>query len=78
MRLHNSITLIVVTVLTVLLFFSGCGTKPEAEETTAAEEACIELIQKVPIYYEDLMFWDVEALRSDNDLSEIYGIWNRC
>ena len=60
--------------LAALLSFSGCGTKPAAEEVTA-ERACIELMQKVPVYYEDFEFWDVRTLQSDPDLGEMNKVW---
>ena len=75
MRLHSSVTLIMVAMLTALLVFSGGCTKPAAEETTA-QRACIELMQKVPVYYEDFEFWDAKTLRSDPDLGEFYKVWH--
>jgi len=74
MRMNKSVTPIIMVILTALLAFSGCGTKPAAEEVTA-KRACIELMQKVPVYYEDFEFWDARTLRSDPDLVELYEIW---
>ena len=75
MRLHSSVTLIMAAMLTALLAFSGCGTKPAAEEVTA-KKACIELMQKVPVYYEDFEFLDAKTLQSDADLTEFYKVWH--
>lgn len=73
MRLRSSVTIIIATMLTALLVLGGGCVKP-AEEV-AAEKACIELMQKVPVYYEDFQFWDAKTLRCDPDLSELYELW---
>ena len=75
MRLHSSVTIIMAAMLVALFAFSGGCVKPAAEETTA-ERACIELMQKVPVYYEDFEFWDAKTLRSDPDLGEFYKVWH--
>jgi len=74
MRLHGSATLIMAAMLAALLAFSGGCMKPAAEEVTA-KKACIELMQKVPVYYEDFEFWDVKTLQSDPDLGEMNKVW---
>ena len=75
MRLRRSITLIIAVLLVALLAFDGCGGEPRVE-STPAKRACIELMQKVPVYYEDFEFWDVRALQSDPDLGEFYKVWH--
>ncbi len=53
----------------------GCGNEPQTE-LTPAKKACIEMMQQVPVYYDEgFEFWDVAALRSDADLEELYQIW---
>lgn len=74
MRLHGNATLIMAAMLAALLAFSGGCMKPAAEEVTA-KKACIELMQKVPVYYEDFEFWDVRTLQSDPDLGEMNKVW---
>jgi hypothetical protein len=74
MRQNLLFTIMAVT-FAFLLIFGGCRGEPQ-EETTPARRACIEMMQKVPVYYEDFEFWDVRALREDPDLSEMYQIWH--
>lgn len=74
MRLHRSIRLIIAVALMALSAFSGCGGEPRVE-STPAKRACIEMMQKVPVYYEDFEFWDVRTLQSDPDLGEFYKVW---
>jgi len=75
MRLHSSVILVIAAALTALLAFSGCGSEPQVESTPAMK-ACIELMQKVPVYYKDFEFWDAKTLRSDADLTEFYKVWH--
>ena len=75
MRQRTSVTIIMAAVLTALLALSGCVTEP-ATEVTPARRACIELMQKVPVYYEDFEFWDASTLQSDADLTEFYQVWH--
>ncbi len=70
----RNITLIVIVTLAVLLIPGGCKTEPQTE-ATLAEIACIELMQKVPVFYEDFDFWEVSTLREDPDLDELYQVW---
>jgi len=72
MKLMRNITL--VTALAVLLVAGGCKTESRTE-ATPAEIARIELMQKVPVFYEDYDFWDIRTLRSDADLSDLYQVW---
>lgn len=74
MRLYSNATLIMAAMLSTLLVFSGCGGEPRIE-STPAEKACIEMMQKVPETYEYFYFWNVRALQDDSDLSEIYQFW---
>lgn len=75
MRLRSSLTIIMAAMLTALLALDGCVTEP-ATEVTPARKACIELMQKVPVYYEDFEFWDASILQSDADLTEFYKVWH--
>jgi hypothetical protein len=74
MRLHTSIIIATATTLTVLLMLTDCGGKPQVAETPA-RSACIELMQKVPVYYEGFEFWDARTLQSDPDLEEMCKVW---
>ena len=74
MKVHSIVTLIMATILTALLALGGCVTEP-AIEVTPARRACIELMQKVPVYYEGFQFWDARTLQSDPDLGEFYKVW---
>jgi len=68
------ITLAAVTALAVLSILGGCKAEPKAE-ISPARLVCIEMMQQVPVYYEDFEFWDVGILREDPDLGEMYQIW---
>lgn len=57
-----------------VLTISGCTGDTETE-ASPARLACIEMMQWVPVYYEDFEFWDVGKLRGDADLAEMYSIW---
>jgi hypothetical protein len=70
----GKITLIMAVAITVLSGFSGCKAEPQTE-LTPAKKACIEIMQQVPVYYEDFEFWDVRSLRDDIDLSDMYQVW---
>ena len=61
--------------LAALLVTGGCGKETQIA-ITEPRAACIEMMQKVPVYYEDFEFWDVKALRSDPDFKEIYQVWH--
>jgi hypothetical protein len=67
------ITLMVIIALAVLPVL-GCKIEPQAE-LSPARLSCIEMMQQVPVYYEDFEFWDVGMLREDPDLGEMYDIW---
>jgi len=74
MRLYKNAALIVMATLTAsVLLAAGC-VKPVAPEALA-KRACIEMLQKVPVYYESFIFWDVKTLRNDSDLVELYEVW---
>jgi len=73
MKAGRIITLMVVIALAVLPVLS-CKAEPQAE-VSPARLACIEMMQKVPVYYEDFEFWDIRTLREDTDLGELYQIW---
>jgi hypothetical protein len=74
MKLSKTLTLLIMIAFTASLIFSGCKAESQAE-LTPSQLACIELMQKVPVYYEDFEFWDVKTLRNDADLGEMYQIW---
>jgi hypothetical protein len=74
MRQSSIIILVMAAVLVALLAFGGCGGETQAELKTT-KRACIEMMQKVPVYYEDFEFWDVRTLQSDPDLGEFYKVW---
>jgi hypothetical protein len=57
-----------------LFALGGCSSGPAAE-LTLARQACIEMMQQVPVYYEDFEFWDAGSLREDPDLRDMYEIW---
>ncbi len=80
MRAYKNVALIIAIVLVALLAPGGCGVKSQTGFTsTPAGLACIEIMQKVPIYYDGLVFWDVETLRNDPDLAEVYQLfYDRC
>jgi len=73
MKLGRILTLMVLIALVVLPVI-GCKAGPQVE-LSPARLACIELMQKVPVYYEDFEFWDVRALREDTELGEMHQIW---
>jgi len=56
------------------LSLTGCVNEPRTE-LTPARQACIEMMQQVPVYYEDYEFWDVTALRDDPDMADLYKVW---
>jgi hypothetical protein len=66
--------LIILTVPLVLFISGGC-TAGQQPELSPARLACIEMMQQVPVYYEDFEFWDAEALREDSDLMDMYKVW---
>jgi len=73
MKLRKSLTLIMAI---ILLTFPITGCHSEAvPEVSPARLACIEMMQEVPVYYEDFQFWDVGMLREDTDLAEMYQVW---
>ena len=65
---------LVVVVIIISLSLIGCGKEPQTE-LTPAKKVCIEMMQQVPVYYEDFEFWDVGMLRDDPDLSDMYQVW---
>lgn len=69
MKLLYNIVIVTALVLTALVGLIGCGAEP------SPRLACIELMQKVPVYYEYFDFWDVKMLRGDPDLDDMYQIW---
>jgi hypothetical protein len=69
MKLLRNIVIVVVMVLTASVGLVGCGAE------SSPRLACIELMQRVPAYHESFEFWDVNMLREDPDLSDIYQIW---
>lgn len=71
MRRRSGILLSVTLSLIVLAGLTGCRAESSSPRLT-----CIELMQKVPVYYEGFEFWDAEMLRSDPDLSDMYQIWH--
>lgn len=73
MRLPGKIILLMMALITAPQLLIGCAHISQKEST--ATNACIELMQKVPVYYEDFEFWDVNTLRNDSDLKELYQIW---
>jgi hypothetical protein len=73
MKLYKS-TFLVTTLLFLIFPLFGCGSEA-VSEVSSTRSACIELMQKVPVYYEDFEFWDVKALRNDPDLEEMYKVW---
>jgi hypothetical protein len=74
MKLSKTLTLLIMLAFSASLILSGCQGEPQTE-LTPSHLACIEMMQKVPVYYEDFEFWDVKTLRSDPDLGEMYQIW---
>jgi hypothetical protein len=76
MRVYKNIALITAIVLVALLALGSCEAKtPAVFTSTPAGLACIELMKKVPVYYESFYFWDVKTLRSDPDLVEVYQLF---
>jgi hypothetical protein len=73
MKFGRTLILTIIMALAVLPV-PGCQGEPK-EEIGPARLACIEMMQKVPIYYEDFEFWDVGKLREDTDLADLYQIW---
>lgn len=61
--------IVIVTALALTLALVGCGAG------SSARLACIELMQKIPVYHDSFDFWDVNMLRSDPDLADMYQIW---
>jgi hypothetical protein len=74
MKLMRNVTLTIIAALVALPVLGGCKAEPR-EELTPARKACIEMMQKVPVDYEDFQFWDAKTLQSDVDLGEIYKVW---
>jgi hypothetical protein len=75
MKKLSRIVLITTLFITALPVFSGCGEKA-GTELSPSHLACIEMMRKVPVYYENFDFWDVKTLRNDPDLEEMYKIWH--
>jgi len=73
MKYGRIIALMIIMTLAVLTVPS-CKSGSQAE-LSPARLACIEMMQKMPVYYEDFEFWDVGILREDPDLREMYQIW---
>lgn len=73
MKPGRIIALIIMMALAVLPVI-GCKAELQAR-LSPAKLACIDTMQKVPVYYEDFEFWDVGVLREDVDLGEMYQIW---
>lgn len=74
MRLHRNVTVAMAALLAILPALGGCAAEA-LTEASPAKKACIELMEKVPIYYEDFEFWYVRTLRNDPDLSALYEVW---
>jgi hypothetical protein len=74
MKSLKTLALIMVLVLTASVGLVGCQAESEGE-VGQARLACIELMQKVPVYGENFEFWDVKMLREDPDLADMYQIW---
>jgi len=68
------IMMLMVVIALAVLPVIGCKAEPQTK-LSPARLACIEMMQKVPVYYEDFEFWDVGVLREDDDLGEMYDIW---
>jgi hypothetical protein len=66
--------ILVAVVVIASLSLIGCANEPQTE-MTPAKKACIEMMQQVPVYYEDFEFWDVAALRDDPDMADLYKVW---
>jgi hypothetical protein len=73
MKNIGKIILIVVVAVTSLSLI-GCVNEPRTE-LMLVKKVCIEMMQQVPVYYEDFEFWDVGMLRDDPDLSDMYQVW---
>jgi hypothetical protein len=70
----RNVILTIIAALVALPVFGGCQAEPQAE-LTPTKKACIEMMQKVPVHYENFEFWDVASLRGDPDLSEMNKVW---
>lgn len=73
MKFRRVIVLIFIMALAVLPVL-GCQAEPQMEGSPA-RLACIDMTQKVPVYYENFEFWNIGTLRKDPDLAEMYQIW---
>jgi hypothetical protein len=73
MRLNKAV-IIAASIALLTLPVGGCQGET-SDELSPARLACIEMMQGVPVYYEDFEFWDVGALRDDTDLAEMYRVW---
>jgi len=74
-RFHKSIFVVLAIVMAASLALGGCRQK-SPPEVSPARKANIELMQKVPVFYEDFEFWDAKTLRENPDLSEMYQVWH--
>lgn len=74
-RMVKNFTISIITLIAILLSVAGCQARTQVE-TDPTRLACIEMMRKVPVHYEDFEFWDVKALRNDPDLSEMYQVWH--
>jgi len=70
-----NVTVSLFLLLAIPLIISGCRESTPVE-TDPTKLACIEMMQKVPIDYEDFEFWDVKALRGDPELNSMYQEWH--
>jgi hypothetical protein len=73
MKKLGRVILVAAFVITSLSLVN-CRNEPRTGLTPAGK-ACIEMMQKVPVYYEDFEFWDVTALRGDPDMADLYQAW---
>jgi hypothetical protein len=76
-RLGKGLALVVVAILSALLAFSGGCNQSGSQEAPPDKPPIelIELMKKVPVYYDDFTFWDVRTLQDDSNLGEIYKVW---
>jgi hypothetical protein len=68
----SRISALVIMAIVLLMPVVNCESIPEV---SPVRQTCIDMMQQVPIDYEDFYFWDSGMLRDDPDLRDMYEIW---
>jgi len=74
MRRHRKQVFLAIIIL-VLMPISLCSCGDSNPEPGNSDQVLIEMLQQVPLSYEDVTLWHLGAMRNDPDLTEIYKKW---